>query len=198
MLAPTTTRVLAFAGSLRRHSHNNLLIEAATALAPDGMTIDSYRDLGSLPLFDEDAEHDRPANDAVRHFRHAVASADGLLIATPEYNRSYSGVLKNAIDWLSRDDDLLWGRPVAVLGATTGPWGTRLAQTALTSVLHATGAAVMPGHDVFVRDAERELDHVECRISERYEERLRTFASAFRDWIACTAPWRARRLGKAA
>jgi len=193
MLAPTTTtRVLAFAGSLRRHSHNSVLIDAAAALAPAGMAIDVYRDLGSIPLFDEDAEQVDLTTDPVRTFRQAVASADGLLIASPEYNRSFPGVLKNAIDWLSRDDALLWGRPVAVLGATTGPWGTRLAQTALSSVLHATGAAVMPGYDVFVRDAERELEHSHRRVGERYEERLRAFVVAFGDWIACTAPWRAR------
>jgi len=188
-----TTHVVALAGSLRRGSHNSLLIDAATALAPPGMIIEPYRGLGALPLFDEDAEQGQVPDGAVETLRRAVASADGLLIATPEYNRSFPGVLKNAIDWLSCGDVLLWGRPVAVLGATTGPWGTRLAQTALTSVLHATGAAVMPGHDLFVRDAELELDHAEHRVSNRYHERLRELVAAFGAWITCTAAWRARR-----
>src|SRR3569623_1814567 len=145
-----TTHVVALAGSLRRGSHNSLLIDAATALAPPGMIIEPYRGLGALPLIDEDAEQGQVPDGAVETLRRAVASADGLLIATPEYNRSFPGVLKNAIDWMSRGDDLHWGRPVAVLGATTGPWGTRLAHTSLTAVLHATVAAVIPGHDLFV------------------------------------------------
>src|SRR5581483_11429227 len=94
-------------------------------------------DAPALPLFDEDLE---PATlggpDAVRQLRAQVAAGDGLLIATPEYNQSLPGVLKNAIDWLSRPwpDEVLAGKPVAVIGASSGRWGARLAQAALRQV----------------------------------------------------------------
>jgi chromate reductase len=103
--------------------------------------------IGSLPLFSEDVER---ANDAglepVIRLREAVAIADGLLIATPEYNWSIPGVLKNAIDWLSRSspEAVLTGKPIAIVGASVGPWGTRQAQSVLRHTLAATESFVMP------------------------------------------------------
>src|SRR5689334_16319689 len=94
-------RVLALAGSLRRGSYNQRLIEAASELAPSWMTIESF-DLADVPLYnaDLDTQEQRPAG--VERLKHAIATADGLLIATPEYNHSVPGVLQNAIDWASR------------------------------------------------------------------------------------------------
>lgn len=148
--------VLALPGSIRRGSYNRLLAAAAAELAPPDMTVQVHGDLSSIPLFSEDLEReDLPV--AVRRLRDDVASASGLLIATPEYNQSIPGVLKNAIDWLSRTDVLV-GKPVAIIGATTGRWGTRLAQAALRQVLHATGSLVLPGPALFAAEAERLFD----------------------------------------
>lgn len=117
------------------------------------MCIRLHDELHAIPLFNEDVEL---AGDpeSVARLRAEVAAADGLLIATPEYNWSIPGVLKNAIDWLSRPPaEVLIGKPVAIIGATAGRWGTRLAQAALRQVLTATESIVMPAPAMFVRDA---------------------------------------------
>ncbi|HWM86991.1 MAG TPA: NADPH-dependent FMN reductase [Kofleriaceae bacterium] len=148
--------MLALPGSIRRGSYNRLLAAAAVELAPPDMTVQVHADLSSIPLFSEDLEReDLPVS--VLRLRDDVASASGLLIATPEYNQSIPGVLKNAIDWLSRTDVLV-GKPVAIIGATTGRWGTRLAQAALRQVLHATGSMVLPGPALFAAEAESLFD----------------------------------------
>ena len=99
-----TTRVLAIPGSLRRESYNRSLIAAAASLTPPHMSLTVYDSLDTIPVFNEDLEHPSPAG--VARLREAVASSDGLLIATPEYNQSLPGVVKNLIDWLSRSDGL--------------------------------------------------------------------------------------------
>src|SRR5437868_12684797 len=153
--------LLAVPGSLRKHSYNRLLLQAAAELGSDDVSIVRYDELGSLPLFDEDLEKATGGGpEPVRRLRDQVASADGLLIATPEYNHSFPGVLKNAIDWLSRPapEEVLAGKPIAVIGASGGPWGTRLAQGALRQVLYATESLVMPNPALFVREAGRLFD----------------------------------------
>jgi chromate reductase len=148
------TSVLALPGSLRGASYNRRLLAAAADLAPAGTTVALFDQLSGVPLFDEDLEG-APPPAAVASLRAAVQSADGLLIATPEYNQSMPGVLKNAIDWLSRDETVLDGKPVAIIGATSGRWGTRLAQAALRQTLSATGSLVMPAPAMHVADAAR-------------------------------------------
>ena len=96
--------VLCLAGSLRRASWNRRLLHAATLVAPPGLTLSVFDALSSVPLFDEDAEQREPAGPAgVQALRTAIAAADGLIVATPEYNHAMPGVLKNALDWLSRE-----------------------------------------------------------------------------------------------
>ncbi|MCD9087092.1 NAD(P)H-dependent oxidoreductase [Stenotrophomonas sp. SY1] len=154
-------RILAIAGSLRRSSWNLLLLEAATACTPPGMTVSVYRDLGAVPLFNEDLEQEAGgAPDAVKRLRREVSAADGVLFATPEYNQSLPGVLKNAIDWVSRGapEDVLAGKPVAIMGATSGRWGTRLAQHALRQTLHATECMIMPAPALYVSSAAQLFD----------------------------------------
>jgi chromate reductase len=153
--------VLAVAGSLRRDSFNRRLLEAAKQNAPSSLNLTLYDGLGGVPLFNEDLEqatHGGP--EEVRLLRDAVAAADGLLIATPEYNQSIPGVLKNVIDWLSRPapEEVLVGKPVSIIGASGGRWGTRLAQAALRQVLTATESIVMPQPAVFVREAAQQFD----------------------------------------
>ena len=178
--------VFAIAGSLRRDSYNRSLLRAARELAPPGMAIVLDDQLASIPPFDEDLERAAAGGpEPVRALRGQVASADGVLIATPEYNHSFPGVLKNAIDWLSRPapQEVLAGKPVAVVGASGGPWGTRLAQSALRQVLYATESAVLPKPALFVKDAGRLFDVAGRLVDRATRERLEALLAAFASWI---------------
>jgi chromate reductase, NAD(P)H dehydrogenase (quinone) len=178
--------VLAVAGSLRRDSFNRSLLRAAAELAPPGMTVAVEEDLASVPLFDEDLESTAAGGPGpVARLRAKVASADGLLIATPEYNQSIPGVLKNAIDWLSRDaaGEVLAGKPVAIVGASSGPWGTRLSQAALRQVLYATGSPVLPGPALYLREARRLFDDAGRLTDASTRERLAAVLAAFDRWM---------------
>lgn len=189
--AAGTTCVLAISGSLRRRSYNRALLAAAAECAPPGMSVDLLDPLADVPLFDEDLEQATGGGpDAVRRLRARVAAADGLLIATPEYNQSMPGVLKNAIDWLSRPgpEEVLAGKPIAVIGASGGPWGTRLAQGALRGVLYATESRVMPPPALFVRDAAGLVDAEGRLVHTPTRDRLRTLLAAFGEWIAAVSP----------
>ena len=136
-------RILGISGSLRRGSHNRRLLRAAgDALAP-GADLVEWDGLAGLPAFDEDLEAAPPAS--VRAFLEAVEAADGLLIATPEYNASLPGALKNALDWASRPfpDNVLRDKPSLVIGASTGLFGAVWAQAETRKVLKAGGARVV-------------------------------------------------------
>ena len=136
--------ILGVSGSLRCGSHNSALLRAAARVLPAGIGLVRFGALAEIPPFDED--HDRkPAAAAVRRLRDAIASADALLIATPEYNASIPGQLKNALDWASRPfaTNVLRGKPVAVIGASTGPFGAVWAQAELRRVLRTIGARVV-------------------------------------------------------
>jgi chromate reductase, NAD(P)H dehydrogenase (quinone) len=182
--------VLALPGSLRRASLNRRLLEAATGLTPAGMTLQLCDGLRELPLFDEDLEREtRGGPELVRRLREQVASADALLIATPEYNQSIPGALKNGLDWLSRPapGEVLEGKPVALLGASSGRWGTRLAQAELRHVLTATGALVLPAPSLFVREAEPLFgDHGQLR-DEATQQALRELLHALARWTGRVA-----------
>ena len=152
-------RVLAISGSLRTRSYNSALLRAAVELAPDGMEIDIHDGLGSLPFVNEDlgvVEAPQPVMD----LRRRVAEADALLIATPEYNYSVPGVLKNAIDWLSLppSTSCLRGKPVATVGASVGNFGTVRAQLALRPVWVATQARAIGKPEVHVARARERFD----------------------------------------
>lgn len=139
-------RILGISGSLRRDSHNTTLLRAAAELLPSGTELVLYEGLADLPPFNEDEETPLPA--AVAALRAAMDGADGILFATPEYNSSIPGVLKNAVDWASRKDPAtgetaLRNVPVAVVGASTGMFGAVWAQAELRRVLSATGARVV-------------------------------------------------------
>lgn len=181
--------VLALCGSLRRDSYNRLLLQAAAERAQAGVTIHLHEGLGGIPLFDEDLERETGSGpEAVHHLRRAVAAADGLLIATPEYNHSIPGVLKNAIDWLSRPapEEVLVGKPVAVIGASSGRWGTRLAQSALRQVLFATESVPLPSPALFVREAQSVFDENGHLIDATIVESLDALLAAFSRWIEIT------------
>lgn len=178
-------KVLAMSGSLRGGSFNQRLLQAAVACAPVGMTIALYDELGSVPLFNEDLEDRAP--EGVARLRQQVAAADGLLIATPEYNQSIPGVLKNAIDWLSRPpEEVLVGKPVAVVGASAGRWGTRLAQSALRQVLNATESLVMANPALYVREAEQLFGSDGRLADQATRDSLQAVLVAFGKWIELT------------
>jgi chromate reductase, NAD(P)H dehydrogenase (quinone) len=135
-------RVLCISGSLRRWSHNRVLLRLAQEHAPDHFDIRIWDGLEQIPPFNEDLEQAGRVPAAVTEFRRSIRHADALLIATPEYNRSIPGQLKNALDWASRPFGLseLMGKPVAVTGVSTSPFGAISAQAELRKILGACGA----------------------------------------------------------
>lgn len=154
-------RVLGISGSLRRDSHNTQLLRAAASLLPSGVEFEIYDGLRNIPPYDEDIESDAPAE--VHRLREMIGAADAVLIATPEYNHSIPGALKNALDWVSRphSTNTMRNKPVAVIGASTGMFGAVWAQAEVRKVATALGARVVdrevpvPVADEIVRDPEK-------------------------------------------
>lgn len=138
-----TMRILAVSGSVRRASHNTRLLRAAAQQLPSGVELEVYDGLKQIPVFDEDDEATPPA--AVEDWREAIKDADAVLFATPEYNSSIPGGLKNAVDWASRPkgEAALLNKPAAVVGASTSMFGALWAQAELRKVLAASGARVL-------------------------------------------------------
>lgn len=167
------TRILAISGSLRERSYNRALLRAARELAPAGVEIEEF-DLSPIPFYDGDVE---AAGDPepVASLRAAVAEADALLLATPEYNRGTSGVLKNAIDWLSRPAlaSVLRWKPVAVIGASTGRGGTRRAQQQVRDALLHPGAIVLEEPEVAVPVAWEHFDEDGRLVDEKTRDSIR-------------------------
>ncbi len=137
-------RVLGISGSLRRDSHNSALLRAAAERLPAGAELIPFEGLGAIPPYDEDVEVDS-VPEPVRELREAIRAADAVLIATPEYNHSIPGQLKNALDWASRPagKSALNGKPTAAIGASTGMFGAVWAQAELRKVLGAMGGRVL-------------------------------------------------------
>jgi chromate reductase len=170
-------RILAIPGSVRRDSHNARLLRHAAEQAPDGVEIEVWNGLKSIPPYDEDDDTETPPQ-PVAELRQAIADADGLLFATPEYNSSIPGVLKNAIDWVSRPRATtpFQGKPAAVIGATTGSFGAVWAQAELRKVLRSTGARVVDldlplskAHEIFDDDHPASISDHNERIAEVLE-----------------------------
>jgi len=147
--------VLGISGSLRKASYNTALLHAAV-LMPPGMMLEVF-DLSPLPMFNQDFE--KPFPEAVVAFRDKLAQADAILIATPEYNSSITGALKNALDWASRSPQPpLQGKPAAIMGASTGNFGTLRAQLHLRQILTHVGALPLGKPEVLVARAELVFD----------------------------------------
>jgi chromate reductase len=151
-------KVLGIAGSLRESSYNRALLRAARELLPEGVELVEHH-LRDLPFYDGDVEAAGDP-DSVAAFKEAIREADALLIATPEYNRGVPGVLKNAIDWASRPPlgSPLTGKPVAIMGASTGRGGTARAQEQLRSALEFSRANVLEQPEVLVPEAFMRFD----------------------------------------
>src|SRR5258706_2237401 len=150
--------VLGFAGSLRRASDNRGLIRAAAELAPPGIAVEIF-DLGDLPFYNQDVE-DAGEPAGVVAFKRAIAQADALLIATPEYNHGIPGVLKNAIDWASRPyAESAWhGKPIAIMGTSPGPSGTIRAQIQLRECFSTLNLLAVNKPEVTIAGAAQKLD----------------------------------------
>jgi chromate reductase len=151
-------RILAISGSLRRDSHNTSLLRAAAGHLPAGVELELWEGLRDMPPYDQDDDVE-PAPSAVAGLRAAIADADAVLIATPEYNHSIPGALKNALDWASRPfaTNAFRSKPVAVIGASTGLFGAVWAQAELRKVLVAMGARVVES-EVVVGQAGEKID----------------------------------------
>ena len=145
--------IVAISGSLRKGSNNTALLHSLQALAPEGMQI-SVADISGLPLYNQDDEGAFPA--AAQALKDIVASADGIIIATPEYNRSIPGVLKNAIDWISRPygQNSFAGKPVLIMGATIGNLGTAIAQSHLRQMLTYLDMQVIGQPELYIGPAQ--------------------------------------------
>ncbi len=178
-LVPIT--VLGFAGSLRRGSYNRGALRAAQALAPEGMTVELF-DLAPIPLYNDDLRAEGyPA--PVQHFRERIAAADALLIATPEYNYSVPGVLKNALDWASRPPDQpLNGKPLAILGATTGMWGTVRAQLHLRQICVYTNLLPLNKPEVLIAKAQEKFDEEGTLTDEQTKQFIHQQLAALYQW----------------
>ena len=176
------TTILGISGSLRRGSFNSSLLRAAAELAPQGASIEiaSIRD---IPLYDGDLEAESGIPEPVRALKERIASADGLLLVTPEYNNSIPGVLKNAIDWLSRppadSPRVFRDRPVALMGATPGAGGTGMAQTAWLPVLRALNTRAWFGPRLMVSGASKVFDAEGHLTDEGIKKQLTSFVAGF-------------------
>lgn len=176
-----STTLLALSGSLRQGSLNTALLRAAAGLCPAGVRLE-LRTLHGIPLYDGDVEA-QGLPSAVSELRAAIQAADGLLIATPEYNNSIPGVLKNGLDWLSRPPaegrETFSGKPTAVLGATPGGFGTVQSQDALLSVLRAFQVKMWFGGRLMVSKANTLFDAEGQLQDEALKTQLREFLAGF-------------------
>jgi chromate reductase, NAD(P)H dehydrogenase (quinone) len=176
------TKIIGIAGSLRAGSFNAALLRAAVELAPAGTTVE-VASIKGIPLYDGDLEAAQGLPPAVVELKGKIAAGDGLLIATPEYNNSMPGVLKNAIDWLSRpaaDIPKVFGnRPVAIMGASPGGFGTILSQNAWLPVIRTLRMRPWNGPPMLVSGAGKAFDAAGALTDADVRKRLQDFIAGF-------------------
>ena len=175
-------RILGIAGSLRRASYNRGLVRAAQQVAPDGVAIEAF-DLLPIPLYNADVEAEGdPA--PVQELKERIRAADALLIASPEYNYSIPGVLKNAIDWASRppQDSPLRHKPIGLMGASPGGFGTVRSQLALRQVFLFMKAYVLLEPEVHVSAARDKFDADGNLTDDRTREHIGSLVAALVEW----------------
>ncbi len=179
-------RIIGIAGSLRKGSFNAALLRAAAELAPSGTTIE-IGSIAGIPLYDGDLETEHGVPEAAAKLKDQIAGAHGLLVITPEYNNSIPGVLKNAIDWMSRppkDSARVFGnKPVCIAGATPGMGGTRLAQAAWLPVLRALGTRTYFGKQLYVAGAGQAFDAEGKLVDEKVKKLLGELVADFTAFI---------------
>ena len=179
--------LVGISGSLRKASFNTALLRAAASLLPDGSSLD-VRTLHGIPLFNADEEAAGLVLPALADLKSAFAEADGVIFATPEYNNSIPGVFKNAVDWLSRPASdiarVFGGKPVALLGASPGQFGTVLAQSAWLPVFRTLGVSYWAGGRLAVARAGSVFDPDGSLVDAAIREQLRKFLAGFITFIA--------------
>jgi chromate reductase len=173
--------ILGFAGSLRESSYNKALLRAALELMPDHTSLEIF-ELDGIPLFNQDLEFSMP--ERVREFKRKIRAADALLIATPEYNYSIPGVLKNVIDWASRPpgDNAFQGKPVAIMSASTGMLGGARAQYHLRQSFVSLDMHPVNKPEVFVTFAPQKFDSEGRLLDEKAKELIRAMLDALVAW----------------
>jgi chromate reductase len=179
----TVIRVLGIVGSLRKASFNRSLMRAAKELSPETLEISIWERLGEIPPYNEDVET-AGIPEPVAAFRDAIAKADALLVATPEYNYGVPGVLKNAIDWASRPPrkSALDFKPVAIFGASRGAGGTARGQLALRQSFLFTRSPVLFDPEVLVAKADEKFDAQGNLTDEKTREYVRRLMTALDSW----------------
>ncbi|MGB7758957.1 MAG: NAD(P)H-dependent oxidoreductase [Bryobacteraceae bacterium] len=177
----STVTVLGIAGSLRKGSLNRAALRAAQALAPEGVKVEIF-DLDQIPLYNQDDETTTPA--CVAELKERVRAADAVLFVTPEFNYSIPGVLKNAIDWGSRPyGDSCWqGKPVAVMGASPGPFGTARAQYHLRQCFVFLDMHPLNKPEVMISGAAQKFDAAGNLTDEHTGESIRKLLAALAAW----------------
>lgn len=180
-----TLRICALAGSLRQGSYNRGLLRAAAELAPPGMHIEPFERLHEIPPFNQDVESLGDPEPVIA-LKNAIRSADGILIATPEYNYGPPGVLKNAIDWVSRPpaSSVLIAKPIGLLGASPGNAGTARAQLSLRQSFVFTQSIVLPHPEILVNQAMRKFDSEGNLTDETTRKYLMRFLHSYADWVS--------------
>lgn len=173
--------VIGFAGSLRKNSYNKALLRAAVKLLPKDAKLEIF-DLGGIPPFNQDLEAQMP--DKVKEFKAKIRAADAILIATPEYNYSISGVLKNAIDWASRPygDNSFEGKPVAVMSASPGMLGGARAQYHLRQVFVSLDMHSLNRPEVMVPFTDDTIDEKGRVTDDKTREKIRELLESLVDW----------------
>ena len=182
-MANSQFNVLGFAGSLRQASYNRALLRTAKELAPPELDIQIF-DLLPIPIFSEDVEV-KGDPESVQDFKKAIGEADGLLIATPEYNYGIPGVLKNAIDWVSRPPrkSTIYGKPAAIMGASQGSGGTIRSQLALRQTFLFVEVYAMLTPEILIGNCRDKFDDKGNLTDERTREFVIKFLKSFVPWI---------------
>ena len=179
--------IVGISGSLRRHSFNSGLLRASAETVPDGCSL-KIGSIKGIPLYDADVEESEGIPNVVENLKNLIASADGLLMVTPENNNSMPGVFKNAIDWLTRppeDRSRIFGNiPVGLMGATPGNFGTAFSQYAWLPVLRALGSQVWSGRLMWVSGAMSKFDKKGNLTDDGVRKQLTKYMSGFTNFVA--------------
>jgi NAD(P)H-dependent FMN reductase len=183
-------RIIGISGSLRRGSFNTSLLRAAAEVAPADVTLE-VRTLHGIPLYDADIENGPGIPEVVTRLKDEIASSDGVLLVTPEYNNSIPGVFKNAIDWLSRPDAdiarVFRGRPVAIMGASPSRFGTTLSQSAWLPVIRTLGMRPWLDERLLVFEARKAFDQAGKLVDPHTRERMVKFVEGYCAFVASRA-----------
>lgn len=182
-----TIRILGISGSLRKQSFNTALLRAAQSLVADDVSLEAAT-LHGIPLYDADLERDEGIPAAVTELKERVMASAGLLLVTPEYNNGIPGVFKNAIDWLSRPNadipKVFGNRPLGLIGASPGGFGTILSQNAWLPVLRTLGVRFWAGGRLMASRAGTLFNDDGELVDERMREQLRTYLDGFSRFVA--------------